>query len=157
MVSILKFLYLLSLVVWIGGMAFFSFFAAPSIFKVLPRELAGVVVGDIFPKYYLIGYLCCALALVTLISIAILEKSPQVWRGVFCLLLMGGVLFTMGTVVGPRVNTVREEIKAVQDETRKAELEKRFGQLHGASMALNLVVMILGLVLLFITAVQLRL
>jgi hypothetical protein len=35
---VLRFIYLLSIVLWIGGMAFFSFLAAPSIFHVLPRE-----------------------------------------------------------------------------------------------------------------------
>jgi putative copper export protein len=48
---VLRFIYLLAIALWIGGMAFFSFVAAPSIFKALPREQAGHVVADIFPKY----------------------------------------------------------------------------------------------------------
>ena len=45
---VLRFIYLLSIALWIGGMTFFSFMAAPSIFKVLSREEAGQVVSDIF-------------------------------------------------------------------------------------------------------------
>ena len=52
-----KFIYILSVCFWIGSIFFFSFFAAPSIFKVLPRETAGNVVSDIFPKYYLVAYI----------------------------------------------------------------------------------------------------
>ena len=62
---ILRFIYLLSIALWIGGIAFFSFMAAPSIFHVLPREEAGKVVADIFPKYYWQGIICGAIALLT--------------------------------------------------------------------------------------------
>ena len=40
------------MVIWVGMIVFFTFFAAPSIFKALPRELAGEVIGHIFPKYW---------------------------------------------------------------------------------------------------------
>ena len=57
--SLLRYALLLALVLWIGGIVFFSFIASPSIFKILPREQAGQVVGDIFPKYHLLGYISC--------------------------------------------------------------------------------------------------
>jgi len=43
--NIARFLHLFSLVVWQGSIIFFSFFTAPAIFKSLPREEAGDVVG----------------------------------------------------------------------------------------------------------------
>ena len=44
--SFLRFLMLLSLVVWIGGLIFFAFVLAPTVFAVLPtRQLAGNVVN----------------------------------------------------------------------------------------------------------------
>src|SRR6266849_3856630 len=44
--SFLRFLMLLSLVVWLGGLIFFSFVVAPTLFSVLPtRHLAGSVVS----------------------------------------------------------------------------------------------------------------
>ena len=63
LITIAKFFHLMSLVVWIGSIIFFSFFGAPSIFKVLDRGLAGDVVGSIFPKYWMIGYICSPIAL----------------------------------------------------------------------------------------------
>ena len=63
-----NFIYLLSLVCWIGSIIFFSFNAAPIIFKTLDREKAGEVVGKIFPLYYKLGYICCALILFSFLA-----------------------------------------------------------------------------------------
>ena len=49
--TFLNFIYLLSLVCWIGSIIFFSFFVAPVVFKNLEREIAGDLVGSIFPRY----------------------------------------------------------------------------------------------------------
>jgi uncharacterized membrane protein len=44
--SFLRYLMLLSLIVWLGGLIFFSFVVAPTVFSVLPtRHLAGNVVS----------------------------------------------------------------------------------------------------------------
>src|SRR3974390_3167478 len=44
--SFVRYLMLLSLVVWIGGLIFFAFVLAPTVFAVLPtRQLAGNVVS----------------------------------------------------------------------------------------------------------------
>src|SRR5215813_2424317 len=44
--SILRYLIFLSLIVWLGGLIFFSFVLAPTVFSVLPtRHLAGNVVS----------------------------------------------------------------------------------------------------------------
>ena len=37
MATVFRFFHLLALVVWIGGIVFFSFFTAPALFGVLPR------------------------------------------------------------------------------------------------------------------------
>src|SRR5690348_13067412 len=44
--SVLRYLIFLSLIVWLGGLIFFSFVLAPTVFSVLPtRHLAGNVVS----------------------------------------------------------------------------------------------------------------
>ena len=55
MVTLIHFIHLLSLVMWMGSIIFFSFFAAPAVFRLLDRKQAGEVVGAIFPKYYGLG------------------------------------------------------------------------------------------------------
>ena len=54
MQTLINYIYLLSLVCWLGSVIFFSFVAAPGIFKTLEREKAGEVIGVIFPRYYFI-------------------------------------------------------------------------------------------------------
>src|SRR5207244_11150623 len=58
------FIYLLSIVCWLGGMVFFSLFTAPVIFSVLAQADAGKVVEGIFHRYYLLGYVAGAIGLV---------------------------------------------------------------------------------------------
>jgi len=54
--SFLRFLMLLSLVAWIGGLIFFAFVLAPTAFSVLPTtHLAGNVVGRALGKLHWIG------------------------------------------------------------------------------------------------------
>ena len=60
-----NFIYLLSLVCWLGSIIFFSFFVVPVVFKTLDREKAGEIVGIIFPRYYKLGYVCGALILLS--------------------------------------------------------------------------------------------
>ena len=55
LMNFIHFVYILSLVGWVGSIVFFSFFTAPVIFKLLDREKAGEVGGVNFPRYYFLG------------------------------------------------------------------------------------------------------
>jgi uncharacterized membrane protein len=154
MISVLRYVLLLALILWIGGIVFFSFIASPSIFKILPREQAGQVVGDIFPKYHLLGYASCALALGCLLSLKQLGAAQAPGTAIILLLLMGGVQVTMGAIVGPNVIEARDAGKAAPSGPEKERLEQKFRRLHGVSMILNLSLLILGLVLLYRLSVR---
>ncbi len=157
MAQVFRYTYLLALVLWIGGIVFFSFLASPSIFKILPREQAGQVVSDIFPKYNLLGYIACAVALGSLFGLRQLDVAQSVRTAMIFLVVMGGIQVTMGTVIGPMVIEARDAVKAATAGPKKDRLEKRFGVLHGVSMLLNLTLLILGLVLLHRVSVHLQL
>ena len=157
MFSFLRYLLLLALVLWIGGIVFFSFIASPSIFKILPREQAGLVVGDIFPKYHLLGYASCLIALGCLVGLRQLGAVQSVRAAMIVLVLMGGIQVTMGLVIGPKVIEARDAVKAAAPGPEKDRLEKKFRGLHGVSMILNLVLLILGLILLYWLAIRLQL
>lgn len=59
MQSFARFLLILSLVVWVGGIVFFSFVVAPTAFSVLPaQEIAGAVVGRSLGTLHRIGLTC---------------------------------------------------------------------------------------------------
>ena len=67
--SLLRFLMLLSLIVWIGGLIFFAFVLAPTAFTipaVLPNtHLAGNVVGRALGKLHWIGLISGVVFLIT--------------------------------------------------------------------------------------------
>jgi uncharacterized membrane protein len=157
MSAVLRYVLLLTLVLWIGGIVFFSFIASPSIFKTLPREQAGQVVGDIFPRYHLLGYISCLVAVTCLLGLRQWATVQAVGTAMILLVLMGGIQVTMGTVVGPKVIEARDAVKSTAPGPEKDRLEKKFRGLHGVSMILNLVLLILGLILLYWLAIRLQL
>ena len=77
MVAVL-FVYLLSLVCWLGGMVFFTALVAPVLFKVLPMTEAGKLLGVLFPRYYLLGYICGAIGLILAIYLCA-TRMPRMW------------------------------------------------------------------------------
>ena len=81
--SILRFLMLLSLVVWVGGIVFFAFVLAPTVFHpgILPsRQLAGAVVSRSLGILHWIGLACGVVFLITSVI------DSQVVNGVAALL-----------------------------------------------------------------------
>ncbi|MFQ5544305.1 MAG: DUF4149 domain-containing protein [Nitrospiria bacterium] len=152
---ILKFIHLLSLVIWIGGIVFFSFVAAPAIFKTLPRAQAGDVVAKIFPIYYKIAYVCGPLSLGTLLGVSIQKASSPVWN-FLCIALMTVLTFYSGIVIGRKVRQLKKERNAASTDVIQQEKEKAFKKLHGISMALNMLVLMIGMILIFLTSLNLQ-
>ncbi len=132
-------------------MVFFSFIGAPAIFRTLDKKAAGDVVGVIFPKYYMTGYVCCALALLSLGWMATKTgESVSVRAGFALLLVMGGVTIYSGGPLHGKVVAIKRLIREEKDESRLAPLKKEFGKTHGISAALNMFTLALGLGLVFV-------
>ncbi len=152
MIYFAKYIHLLSLVVWLGAMTFFSFIGAPAIFKTLDRSTAGDVVAVIFPKYYAIGYVCSILAILTLAFIVSKTGITSASKaGLITLVVMFILTLGSGLVVAPKVKNIKEQIRQTTDTAKSEALNTEFKKLHGISMALNGVTWIVGLVLLYFT------
>ena len=81
---VLRYLYVLALVAWLGGMFALAGLAAPSIFSVLEqhtaasgRLLAEAIVDDIVRKFHVAAYLCGTLMLATLMGMRLLGPKPM--------------------------------------------------------------------------------
>ena len=121
---------------------------APVVFKTLEREKAGELVGIIFPRYYMIGYVCGLLVLV-----ALLLTGPETAGLKWCawgIMMLGTVC--AGLAVNPKARILKEKLKDAP-ETEKPGLEARFKTLHSLSVKLNATVLFAGLWLLWLTAV----
>ncbi len=156
MLNALRFIFLMSIVTWVGMIIFYTLFVTPSIFRALPRELAGDVVSHIFPKYWGIGYVAAILSLASLIAMSFIEKVFPMAR-ILILALMTALTFYSGLVVAPEAQTVKAQMKVVEDPQRLEELRSEFRGVHRTSFAMNLVVMVAGVVLVFLVSRNLRL
>ncbi len=147
----LQFIHLVSLVVWIGAIIFFSFIAAPAIFKSLPRETAGDVVAKIFPIYHQLGCVCSILALGTL---ALFSPAVTDWHmaRVISLSIMTLITFYSCFVMGPKVRVLKDDLRGSKSSPDFELKSKAFSRIHGISMVLNMLVLLVGIVLLFFTA-----
>ncbi len=147
------FIYLLSLVCWLGGMIFFSIFTAPVIFRVLSRVDAGKVVNGIFPRYYLLGYIAGAIALVLALYFCMLRSGRLWWIfAAIALAIALGLTVYAGAVLRPRIDAIRIVAEEPNpDAARKAE----FDRLHRLSVSFNGGVMVLNLLALLSTAAAL--
>jgi uncharacterized membrane protein len=142
--KILQFVVLLSLVLWIGGIIFFSAVVAPSVFGVLTpveggRHLAGEIVNRSLGALHWIGLVC---GVVFLLASSIIHKSFRVTQH---LLVIGMLLLTAVSQFGitPRLAAIREE--APQLEQASPAQRAAFDRLHRLSTMTEGAVLLLGL------------
>jgi len=149
--AITLFIYLLAIVSWLGSMIFFIVTTA-TIFGTLPLHEAGKVLSQLFPRYYLLGYIAGFVA--SLLAIYFAFAHPRIWWALASLCLVAALALTLyaGVIIRPQVDairTVNEEPNP--DPARKAE----FDRLHQLSVRLNGAVIALNLVALLSTATAL--
>ncbi len=152
--SVLRFFMLLSLVVWVGGIIFFAFVLAPTVFSVLPtRHLAGSVVQRALPALHWMGIACGLVFLGTSMA-AFLSKtgSPHIAAPQHLLVILMIVLtliaqFAMGT----KMTALSRDMQVIDniplDDARRVE----FNRLHHWSTRLEGTVLALGLIVLYLT------
>ncbi|MGE5174225.1 MAG: DUF4149 domain-containing protein, partial [Betaproteobacteria bacterium] len=68
--------YNLALALWVGGIAVFTFIITPVIFRSFGRDLAGEIVGKLFPGYFLYNLILAALALILFFTVAGDHSKP---------------------------------------------------------------------------------
>lgn len=147
------FIYLLSLVCWLGGMIFFSIFSAPVIFRVLTRADAGKVVSGIFPRYYLLGYIAGAVALGLALYFCLLGSNRVWWAlAAAALALALGLTVYAGAVIRPRLDAMHI---TAEDQNPDPGYKLEFDHLHRLSVSLNGGVMVLNLLALLTSAAAL--
>lgn len=143
----LRFVHLLALVVWIGGVIFFSFVTAPALFGALPRDMAGRATAAIFPRYYLLGGICGGVAILSAALLGMRGRSagrPLILELVL-LGLMTALTLYAGQVILPRASALRLALPGLEGTPAHEEAQRRFASLHARSVRLNGAVLLLGL------------
>jgi uncharacterized membrane protein len=156
--SFLRFLMLLSLVCWIGGLIFFAFVLAPTAFSipsVLPNtHLAGNVVGKALGKLHWLAifsgivYLACSL-----IYSRMNDGTAHVFalrHVLLCLMLALTLISQFGIM--PRMDGLRASLGEVSAAPIDSPARIQFDALHVWSTRVEGAVLLLGLVVVYLTA-----
>jgi uncharacterized membrane protein YhhN len=153
--SFLRFFMLLSLVVWIGGIVFFSFMA-PTAFHVLPtRLLAGTLVGNLLTKLHWIAIVS---GIVYLLSSMAYSRLTDGTAHVFALrhvliCLMLALTLVSQFWITPRMVTLRAQVATFDTaDTLHQPARVQFDALHAWSTRAEITVLLLGLVAIYLTA-----
>lgn len=153
--SFLRFLMLLSLVVWIGGLIFFAFVLAPTAFHVLPNtHLAGNVVGRALSKLHWIAIISGIVFLFTsLLYTYITQGAAHIFalRNVLICLMLALTLLSEFWII-PRMDTLRASVGDFASVPLTNPARVQFDALHVWSTRVEAAVLLLGLVAIFATA-----
>ena len=159
--SFLRFLMLLSLVVWLGGLIFFAFVLAPTAFSpgLLPtRHMAGSIVGR---SLDLLHYMAIASGIVFLIASMLYSRmtvgtaTPLAARHLLIVLML---LLTVISqfAISPKMYAIRAEVGVIDNVPPDNPLRMEFNRLHMWSEKFEEAVLLLGLVALYTTAQAFR-
>jgi hypothetical protein len=141
--SFLTVLYRLALAFWVGGVALFTFVLTPILFKTQPRDLAGKIVGVLFPGYFRWGLACGAVALLCLL----LQRGRHFVPALLLLVLMLAATSFQALVIEPKAAALKEQIGSFETTPKEDPLRREFARLHAVSAACNLAVFAGGVVL----------
>ncbi len=154
----LRYLYVLALVVWLGGMVVLGAVIAPTTFQVLQasepatgRELAGTLFGAILGRFHYVAYGCGLVLLLTFAAIAILGPRPRHFL-IRSLLIAGmlAVALYSGWVVLDRIDAIQAEVGTLPSRLAATDVRRiEFDGLHALSTRLMMINIVAALVLLY--------
>lgn len=150
MTAVADAVYRLTLSLWVGGNAIFTFLVTPILFRSLGRDEAGRIVGLYFPAYFTYNFVLAAVALAGFFLLAARGWRVAHWA---CLALLVLGVASAGFVrfgYYPRAQAVKARIASFETVPATDPLRREFSRLHGASMALNLFLLADGAALLLL-------
>ena len=159
--AFLRFLMLLALVIWIGGLIFFAFVVAPTVFApgLLPsRHLAGEIVARSLGALHWMGIVS---GLVFLAASMFYNRitggntRPLAGRHLPIVLMLALTLISQ-FAVSPKMHALRAEAGVMDSLPPDSPARMDFDRLHVWSEKLEEGVLLLGLATLFFTARALR-
>jgi uncharacterized membrane protein len=154
----LRYLYILALVLWLGGTVVAGGVVAPSIFGVLEgwnpaegRVLAGRVFGAVLQRLYWLAYAMSAVMFVALTLHRLLGARP-IKYGIRTSILAVMLAMTLSAdfYVGPRIATIQAQVSGpVSVLAADDPIRLEFNRLHGLANILLSLAAVGGLALLF--------
>lgn len=145
-------LYTLFLAVWVGGIFLFTFIVTPVIFRSYGRDMAGEIVGRLFPSYFLFSIGISAFSLIIFLLV-FQDRTVLFYRLSLALLTIAlAISLYVNFSLHPKIISVKKEIASFETTPPEDALRKRFRALHGQSAVLNLLMFADGVALLIISS-----
>lgn len=145
---LLTILHNLAVSCWLGGAALFTFILTPKLFAALSRDLAGNIVGLLFPGYFRWGLACGTVALLC----HVLNRGRFAAASLALITVMLLLTSVQAFVLEPRAAALKQSITSFETTAKDDPLRVGFRQLHGLSMAANLAVIAGGVVLVILAS-----
>ena len=150
--SFLRYLMLLSLVVWIGGLIFFAFVLAPTAFQVLPStHLAGNVVGRALGKLHWIAIVSGIVFLLSsLLYSRVIDGTAHAFamRHILICLMLALTIFSQFWII-PRMDMLRAQVGDFSAVPLTDPARVQFDVLHVWSTRVEVAVLLLGLIVVY--------
>ena len=151
--SFLRYLMLLSLVVWVGGGIFFASVLAPTAFQVLPNShLAGNVVGRALGKLHWIAIVSGMVFLISsLVHSRLMRGTAHVFamRNLLVCVMLVLTLVSQFWII-PRMDTLRASVGDFAAVPLNNPERVQFDALHVWSTRVEGAVLLLGLVVVYL-------
>jgi uncharacterized membrane protein len=142
---------LLALIVWVGGIIFFAFVLAPTLFAVLPTtKLAGDVVNATLTKLHWMGLVSGVVFLVCSLRYnwqKYVQLRPFALSHIFIVLMLAFTLISQFGIT-PRMRELRSSPVIMESSSGRAE----FDHLHAWSTRLEGGVLLIGIGIVALTA-----
>lgn len=153
---VLRYVAVVAIAVWVGGLIALGGIAAPSAFETLSglpegRGLAGAVFGEALRRFHLVTYGCGALIFASLLIRAVLGPRPRRFalRMVLAAMMLAASA-SVGLVIAPEIRAQQAAGRTPSTLPEDDPARARFGRLHGLSSTLELIPVLAGLALLFL-------
>jgi hypothetical protein len=151
--TVLRFLMLLSLVAWVGGIIFFAFVVAPALFTLLPNtHLAGLVVTRSLKTLHWIGLVSGLVYVVSSFAYARLTSAsaqPLAARHVFIYVMLALTAVLQFSII-PRMDALRLSVGQIDAVGPDNPVRVQFNVLHAWSTRLEGAVLLLGVVVIYL-------
>jgi hypothetical protein len=153
---LLRYLYVVALVLWVGGLIAAGLLVAPSVFGVLQawnategRVLAGQVFAEVLLRLTWLSYVMAAIMFITLTLHRLLGARPLKYGvrvGIMGVMLV--MMFATGFYIIPQVDSIQAGISGPVSALAETDARRvEFDRLHGLSNILFSITAIGGLAL----------
>lgn len=153
--SFLRYVMLLCLIIWLGGLIFFAFVVAPAAFSVLPtRHLAGNVVARSINGLHWMGIVAAIVYLfISAIYARVTTGALHLFaaRNVIIVLMLFLTLISQFAII-PRMDILRASIGEIDSVPSDNPVRMQFDALHVWSTRIEGGVLLLGFVAAYLTA-----